>query len=74
MTDRICLHLMDEAPRIGTGMRFVDVISRGPKWVTVRYRSFAPKVKGDRKKRRSTKVVNHKFPRAVWTMITGEKI
>jgi len=72
MTDRICIHLMDEAPRIGSGMRFVDVISRGPKWVTVRCSSFLPKVKGDRKKPQPYAVVNHKFPRAVWALITGE--
>ncbi|MDP6173453.1 MAG: hypothetical protein QGF09_04725 [Rhodospirillales bacterium] len=34
---RIAIHLNGEAPRIGTGRRLVQVLTRGHKWVTVRY-------------------------------------
>jgi len=31
------IHLHDEAPRIGAGIRTVEVLTEGYKWVTVRY-------------------------------------
>ena len=63
------IYLMDEAPRIGAGIRDVEVVSTGPKWVKVRHDSLAPKKKGDRKNRKPFAVVNHKFPAAVWAEI-----
>ena len=37
MTDTVWLFLNGEFPRIGTGRRRVEVITRGWKYVTVRY-------------------------------------
>jgi len=67
MKIRICL--ADEAPRIGSGHRIVEVISRGPKWVTVKY---APKVirrpgqRLDGSTREPINVINQKFRVADW--------
>jgi len=65
------IYLMDEAPRIGSGMRDVEVVSTGPKWTTVRHASFAPKIKGDRKKPKPYSVVTHKFPAEIWEKIAN---
>ena len=67
MRIRICL--ADEAPRIGSGHRIVEVITRGPKWVSVRY---APKVvrrhgqRLDGSTRKPIEVINQKFAVADW--------
>tara|TARA_R100000655_G_scaffold23518_1_gene47407 strand:- start:5705 stop:6034 length:330 start_codon:yes stop_codon:yes gene_type:complete len=60
--DTVMLHLGDEAPRIGCGFRPVEVLSRGPKWTTVRYRCAGMSVK-------------HKFKNAVFdrARVIGEK-
>ena len=67
MRIRICL--ADEAPRIGSGHRIVEVVSRGPKWVNVRY---VPKVirrpgqRLDGSTREPINVTNQKFRVADW--------
>lgn len=46
MTNTVWLYLNGEYPRIGTGRRRVEVITRGWKWTTIRYhpiRSLQPK-------------------------------
>ena len=48
----VTLHLSDEAPRIGSGFRQVEIVSRGPKWVTVRSWPGGP----------TAAPVNHRFP------------
>jgi hypothetical protein len=63
------IYLMDEAPRIGSGMRDVEVVSTGPKWTTVKYAPLSVKVRGSRKKRNPIYTVNHKFPAAIWDEI-----
>lgn len=40
--ETVWLHLHDEAPRIGSGRRRVEVVTRGRKWVTVKYRPGGP--------------------------------
>jgi len=35
--EKTFLHLDNEFPRIGSGFRCVEVVTRGYKWVTVRY-------------------------------------
>ena len=52
------LFLQDEAPRIGSGMRRVQVLSIGPKWVRLKY------LKGKVKNR--SIVIYHKLPRKTW--------
>ena len=42
MTDRVAIHLHDQAPRIGAGHRFVNVGTIGRKWVRVTYRPGGP--------------------------------
>ena len=60
--DTVMLYLSNEAPRIGCGFRPVEVLSRGPKWTTVRYRCAGINVK-------------HKFKNAVFdrARAMGEK-
>ncbi len=36
--DTVRIHLGDQAPRIGSGVRHVEILSMGHKWVTVKYR------------------------------------
>lgn len=36
--ETVRIHLGDQAPRIGSGMRPVEILSIGYKWVTVKYR------------------------------------
>ena len=50
------IHLADEAPKIGSGQRAVEVVSLGHKWVTIRYMRGGPK----------GHPVRHKFRRNVW--------
>ena len=51
---RVRIHLHDEAPRIGSGWRTVEVITEGYKWITVRcpYQS-----------------IRHKFRKDIWASI-----
>jgi len=70
--DRICINLMDEAPRIGSGWRTVEVISRGRKWVRVKYAPLAIRGKGCRrvsKNREPITIINHRFPTATWAIL-----
>ena len=50
------IFLTNQAPRIGSGMRIVEVIRQGYKWITVRYwpggHGAAP--------------INQKFRKSVW--------
>ena len=52
--DKLTVCLMGEAPRIGSGWRTIEVLTRGRKYVTVRY---APRK------------VRHKFTKSVWASI-----
>ena len=52
------LHLKDEAPRIGSGWRVVNLVRLGPKWATVRS-AYGP-------------VVGKRFRRSVWDRLTKE--
>ena len=63
------IHLYDEARRIGSGRRRVEVLSRGPKWVTVKYAPLTLRISGDRRKRKPITVVIKKFHRNLWDQI-----
>ena len=52
------LHLKDEAPRIGSGWRVVNLVRLGPKWATVKS-AYGPRV-------------TKKFRRSVWDRLTKE--
>ena len=47
--ERLDVHLMDEAPRIGSGWRIVEIISVGYKWATIRYAPLGVRAKIRRK-------------------------
>ena len=66
---RIRIHLGDEAPRIGQGQRIVEVTSRGPKWVHVRYAPLEARRGKSRRKRNPIIVVNAKFRTDMWAGI-----
>jgi hypothetical protein len=69
---RLRIHLNDEAPRIGTGHRIVEVTSRGPKWVTVRYAPKTIREKGqalDGHTRFPIATINHRFPVDLWKQL-----
>jgi len=53
------IHLEDQAPRIGSGRRQVEVVTIGHKWVTVRSWPGGPQCEP----------VRHKFKRADWERI-----
>ena len=53
---KIMLFLMDQAPRIGSGMRIVELISEGPKWVHVHYWPGGP----------TAPAIVQKFTRVIW--------
>jgi hypothetical protein len=63
------VYLQDEAPRIGCGWRNIEIVSRGSKWVKVRYAPLTVKVKGCRRKRYPIYTINQKFPVHVWAII-----
>ena len=52
------LYLKDEAPRIGSGWRVVNLVRLGPKWATVKS-AYGPRV-------------TKKFRRSVWDRLTKE--
>ena len=54
------LHLKDEAPRIGSGWRVVNLVRIGPKWATV--------------KAAYGSLVTKKFRRSVWDGLTKEEV
>lgn len=56
----VTIKLEDQAPRIGSGSRQVEVVTVGHKWVTVRSWPGGPKCEP----------VRHKFKRAEWERIT----
>lgn len=60
------VYFKDEAPRIGSGWRRVEVVREGSKWVTVRYAPKPPRRKGTRKERTPFLVVNAKVPVSDW--------
>tara|TARA_R110000824_G_scaffold153008_1_gene324454 strand:- start:1169 stop:1408 length:240 start_codon:yes stop_codon:yes gene_type:complete len=77
MTERLRIHLNDEATRIGSGHRIVDVLTRGPKWITVEYAPKTIRQKGqalDGHTRQPIKVTRHKFPVAVWAQIERKAV
>ena len=51
------INFKDEAPRIGSGNRRVEVLSVGPKWATIRYR------------KANSFFIKHKFKREDWDKI-----
>ena len=53
---RYLLQLQDEAPKIGSGFRPVELVTIGPVWVKVKT------LNGDDERLNATK----KFPRTVW--------
>ena len=59
----VAVHLMDEAPRIGSGIRMVEVVTVGHKWVTVKSWPAGPKYDP----------VQHKFKKADWGRISNGK-
>ena len=52
------IYLKDEAPRIGSGWRVVNLVRLGPKWATVKS-AYGPRV-------------TKKFRRSVWDRLTKE--
>ena len=58
----VTVHLEDQAPRIGSGRRQVEVVTVGHKWVTVRAWPGGPKCEP----------VRHKFKRVDWERITTD--
>ena len=50
----VYLDFKDEAPRIGSGRRRVEIMSIGPRWATIRY------------KKSGYYWITHKFKRPVW--------
>jgi hypothetical protein len=77
MIERLNIHLMGEAPRIGSGHRIVEVLTRGHKWVTVRYAPKVVRMKGqalDGHTREPIFVIKHRFPAAVWAQIERKAV
>ena len=59
--DLVAIHLADQAPRIGSGYRLVEVVTVGHKWVTVRSWPAGPK----------HDPIRHKFRKADWETVSS---
>jgi len=71
---KLCVYFKREAPRIGCGWRMVEVISRGPKWVRVRYAPLAIRGPGCRrvsKNRQPVMIACCRIPADVWSAMEG---
>lgn len=62
--DRTAIFLSSQAKRIGTGLRVVEVITAGYKWVTVRYWPGGP----------GAEPIRHKFRKTIWNNLRKTEI